>query len=313
MIILYFYCSRCLATRLCTHFSHQTYEDLWHGVCEELGIPSEFIAWRRLRVLSGLELCLYDCCVNSCVCFLGKYRDLQACPFCNEARYTAAGKVQHFFRYTPLIPQLQALFQCPKMVADLWYRLRAERVYDPNVIQDVFYGDNYCSLRGTQVSPDSEYQAFSHPNDLALGLSTDGFTLFKQRRHGRSTAWPIILIIYNLHPRVRTRLENVICIGDIPGPTQCKDLNLFLIPLIEELLQLESGVNSSALKPEGNNVHEPEDETRANEAGYNFVLRAFLIIVFGDIPAVSVLTWTKGPRGWCLRLYNIYLVLYYGK
>jgi hypothetical protein len=252
------------------------------------------MAWRFLQKLSGLETRVYDCCINSCVCFLGKYRDLQACPFCNEARYTAGGKARRFFRYVPLIPQLQGLFQCPKMVADLRYRRQAERAYDPNVIQDVFDGDNYRSFQGTQLNPDSDYRAFSHPNDLALGLSTDGFTLFKRRRRGRSTAWPIILINYNLHPRVRTRLENVLCVGVIPGPTQCKDLNSFLIPLIDELMQLESGVESSALKPEGDNVLEVEDKPETNEAGYNFVLRAFVILVFGDIPAVSKLLFVKG-------------------
>jgi hypothetical protein len=48
-----------LATRLCTHFSRQTYEDLRHCACEPLVIPSEFVAWRRLRILSGLETRAY--------------------------------------------------------------------------------------------------------------------------------------------------------------------------------------------------------------------------------------------------------------
>ncbi|CAE6418900.1 unnamed protein product [Rhizoctonia solani] len=44
-----------LATRLRTHFSRATWDDLRFGACEELDLPSEFIAWRRLRILSGLE------------------------------------------------------------------------------------------------------------------------------------------------------------------------------------------------------------------------------------------------------------------
>jgi hypothetical protein len=288
---------RFLATRLRTHFSQQTYKDLHHGVCKELGIPSKFVAWQHLQILSGLETRVYDCCVNSCVCFLGKYSNLQACPFCNEARYNSRGSAWRFFRYTPLIPQLQALFQCPKMVADLWYWLQCDRAYNGNVIQDIFDGANYWSFRETQLDPNSNYKAFSHPNDLALGLSTDGFTLFKRRRHGRSTAWPIILVNYNLPPKVRTRLENVLCVGVIPGPTQCKDLNSFLIPLVDELVQLEMGVELTTLKPEGNNVCEPEDHPKTNKAGYYFTLRAFLILVFGDIPAVSKLLFVKGHNG----------------
>ncbi|KAG8748747.1 hypothetical protein FRC12_013807 [Ceratobasidium sp. 428] len=75
---------RFLSTRLRTHFSRQTYDELRYGPCEQLGIPSEFIAYRRLRIASGLETRMYDMCVGSCCCFLGKYENLDACPFCHE-------------------------------------------------------------------------------------------------------------------------------------------------------------------------------------------------------------------------------------
>ncbi|CAE6509981.1 unnamed protein product, partial [Rhizoctonia solani] len=210
-----------LTTRLRTHFSRQTYEDLRHGACEDLKLPR-------------------------------KYQDLEKCPFCNANRYAADGRVRRVFRYTRLIPQLQALYLNSKTASNILYRTRAEKAHDPNVVQDVFDGANYRSLREKQLSPGSEYRIFDHPNDLALGLSTDGFTLFKRHRRGHSTAWPIILINYNLHPSIRTRLENVLCVGVIPGPTQAKDLNSFLIPLLDELLQLEAGIPSSAVMPQGN-------------------------------------------------------------
>jgi hypothetical protein len=269
-----------LATRLRTHFSRATWDDLRHGVCSDLDIPSEFIAWRRLRILSGLETSTYDCCINSCCCFLGKYNDLNDCPYCAEPRYNLHGNARRVFRYTPLIPQLQGLFQSRDMAAKLRYRSDVEQEYDPNVVDDVFDGQNYRSLRGTQLRPDSNYRIFDNPEDIALGISTDGFTLFKRRRRGLSTAWPIIFVNYNLHPRIRTRLQNVICIGVIPGPRQCKDLNSFLIPLLEELLELEDGVHSSGLTP-------------AEGEGYNFLLRAFVILGFGDIPAVAKLLLVK--------------------
>jgi hypothetical protein len=124
------------------------------------------------------------------------------------------------------------------------------------------------------------YHFFTNPEDIALGLSTDGLNLFKRRRRGLSTAWPIILVNYNLDPRIRTRLENILCVGVIPGPKQCKDLNSYLAPLVEELLALERGVYIGGLTPGG--------------IGYDFVLRAFIIIVFGDIPAVTKMMAMKG-------------------
>ncbi|KAB5587887.1 Transposase family Tnp2 protein [Ceratobasidium theobromae] len=272
-----------LATRLRTHFSRQTYDDLRHGACEELNIPSEFVAWRRLRILSGLETRAYDCCVNSCCCFLGKYQDLTLCPFpgCGEARFKSDGTARRVFRYTPLIPQLRSLFQDPEMSKKLGYRVLAEEKHEPGKILDVFDSEHYCSLRETVLDPEHEYHFFDDPQDIALGIATDGFTLFKRRRRGHSTAWPIIIINYNLHPRIRNRLENVLCVGVIPGPKQCKDLNSFLVPLLDELLELESGVECPVSPA-------PDRE------GYNFVFRAFVILIFGDIPAVTKMLMMKG-------------------
>ncbi|QRW01118.1 Transposase family Tnp2 protein [Ceratobasidium sp. AG-Ba] len=271
-----------LATRLRTHFSRQTYDELRHGVCEPLRIPSEFVAYRRLRIMAGFETRTYDCCVNSCCCFLGKYRECRVCSFCKEPRYTTDGRARRSFYYSPLIPQLQALYRSPEMLEKLQYRSTVENASEPGVFEDVYDGEHYRRLRNKQLNPGDPYKILDNPEDLALGLSTDGFTLFKRRRRGLSTAWPIIFINYNIHPRYRVRLENVICVGVIPGPKQCKDLNSFLAPVLDELLLLERGVVSLRTAPEriGCTVE--------------FVLRAFLIIIFGDIPAISKLLALKG-------------------
>ncbi|EUC60378.1 hypothetical protein RSOL_338630, partial [Rhizoctonia solani AG-3 Rhs1AP] len=210
---------RLLATRLRAHFSRQTYDDLRHGACEELDLPSEFVAWRRLRILSGLETRAYDMCVNSCCCFLGKYEEVTQCPFCKEARFKSDGKPRRLFRYTPLIPQLCGLFQDLEMSKKLGYRVLAEQQFEPEKILDVFDAEHYRSLRATILDPESGYHFFDNPQDIALGVATDG---------------------------IRNRLENILCVGVIPGPKQCKDLNSFLIPLLDELLELESGVECPA-------------------------------------------------------------------
>ncbi|EUC56281.1 transposase family Tnp2 protein [Rhizoctonia solani AG-3 Rhs1AP] len=270
-----------LATRLRTHFSRQTYDDLRHGACAELNIPSEFVAWRRLRILSNLESHAYDCCINSCVCFVGRYRNLTSCPYCKEGRLNSNGYPRRRFRYSPLIPQLRALFQDPDMAKNLGYRALCDMIRENGVIQDVFDAKHYLTLRETLLDPAGDYCFFDDPRDIALGVSTDGVTLFKRRRRGLSTAWPILIINYNLHPRIRNRLENVLCVGVIPGPRQCKDLNSFLCPLLDELLELESGV--SCASPPG-----PDGR------GSDFVFHAFLIMMFGDIPAVAKLLMMKG-------------------
>jgi hypothetical protein len=115
---------------------------------------------------------------------------------------------------------------------------------------------------------------FSDPRDIALGLSTDGFGPFK---HRTKTAWPIILFNYNLPPEVRFQKDNIISVGVIPGPKKPCDFDSFLWPLVQELLQLAIGVQAfDAL------------------SRTSFLLRAYLILVFGDIPAVAMIMRMKG-------------------
>ncbi|KAG8727454.1 hypothetical protein FRC12_022483 [Ceratobasidium sp. 428] len=116
------YTLRLLATRLRTHFSRQTWADLRHGVCAKLKLPSEIVVLTR------------------------KYRDLNACPYCQEARRNARGQVRRSFCYTPLTPQLRGLFQSQDMADKLHYRLEAEQDHDPDKIFDVFDGDNYRTV-----------------------------------------------------------------------------------------------------------------------------------------------------------------------
>jgi hypothetical protein len=82
------------------------------------------------------------------------------------------------------------------------------------------------------------FKFFEDEQEIALGLSTDGMCPFKQHKH---SCWPLILIIYNLLPEVQTHLSNVICVGLVPGPKSPKNLGSFLIPLVDELLELAAG------------------------------------------------------------------------
>ncbi|KAG9080681.1 hypothetical protein FRC06_006281, partial [Ceratobasidium sp. 370] len=136
-----------------------------------------------------------------------------------------------------------------ELARKLGYRVEAERRFDPEVFKDIFDGDNYRMLHQTLLRLDSDYCFFDNPQDLALGILTDGF-------------------------RIWNRIDNVICVGVIPGPKQCKDLNSFLVPLLEELLALKEGVEMGGFVP-------------GEDAPRNFILHVFLILGFGDIPVVA--------------------------
>ena len=95
-----------------------------------------------------------------------------------------------------------------------------------------------------------------------------------------NSAWPIILINFNLPPEIRTRLENIIPIGVIPGPTSPKDLDSFFFPFVRECAILAHG------------VHTYDAETRSY-----FNLHAYPIAFSGDLPAMSKLLCLKGHNG----------------
>ena len=145
---------------------------------------------------------------------------------------------------------------------------------------DVFDSSNYQTLRKSHVTIGGEKQShkyFEDSREIALGLSTDGFAPFKKRKH---TCWPLIIFNYNLPPEIRFLIRHIICIGVIPGPKKPKDFDSFLWPLVEELLELTSGVRAFDIV-----------------ANAMFTLRAFLILVFGDMPAISMVMRMKGHNG----------------
>ena len=72
------------------------------------------------------------------------------------------------------------------------------------VVRDIFDSSIYRDLIEKYVVVDGrvqEHKYFSDPRDVALGISLDGVTYFSRRQH---SVWPVILINYNLPPKVRT-------------------------------------------------------------------------------------------------------------
>lgn len=238
---------------------------------------------RRIAFLSGVKPRLYDCCVNSCCCFTRQYEKLSHCPFCHEPRHDRAGKPRNTFSYIPLLPRFKDWFRNPELVDKLRYR--ADYKTDgPNAdcddIMDIFDGTHYFDLLDRNVTiadTTLPHRFFSEDDDIALGLSFDGFCPFKLRKQ---TCWPIIAFNYNLPPEERFHIDNVICLGVIPGPKQAKDTDSFLWPFVEEMLRLAEG------------------EVVFNaRTGKSICLHAYIIAAFGDIPAVAKLMRMKGHNG----------------
>jgi hypothetical protein len=95
-------------------------------------------------------------------------------------------------------------------------------------VTDIFDGAYYSLLRESFVTVGGEELLnwfFSDPHDIALGLSTDGFSPFKPCT---KPAWLIILFNYNLPPEEGFLKKNIISVGVIPGPKKPGDLDSFI-------------------------------------------------------------------------------------
>ena len=204
------------------------------------GLSSLYRMQRRMMAMSGVEPRRYNCCVNSCCAFVGEYENELLCPYCHESQYNRQGKPRRRFTYLPLIPRLVALFMEPELVRKMQYR--ATRPSGEGPSEDIFDGSHYLDLLDRLVSVGGEdlgHRFFSLVTDIAMGIATDGFCPFKRRKQ---TCWPIIGFNYNLPPEIRFRLENMFCFGIIPGPRAPRDMNSFLLPLVNEFLELARGV-----------------------------------------------------------------------
>lgn len=266
---------RAYSLKIEEHLTDKVFNKLRY-VFPSAGLESLKVANRHIQLLSGFQPVRYDCCPNSCICYTGPYEDLTKCPKCRTNRFRSDGRAEKYFEYLPVIPRIRAMAANSSLAQQMRYRAH-EYKYDSAKVTDIFDGAHYRSLLETFVTVGDDqlpFWFFADPRDIALGLSTDGFAPFKRRK---KTAWPLILFNYNLPPDVRFHKENIISVGVIPGPKKPWDADSFLWPLIQELLQLAMGITAfDALSK------------------VLFILHAYLIIVFGDIPAVSMLMRMKG-------------------
>jgi hypothetical protein len=271
---------RAFALKVKSHMTDRTFAKLPQAFPND-SVPTIDVTKSRVQFLSGVKPVRYHCCVNSCCCFVGPHEDRVQCPYCGESRYQpgSTDAPRKTFAYIPLIPRLIGM--CSSAIEMKAMRYRAyEHKKTPGKSTDVLDGNQYGSLLGRKVEIDGQtasHTYFSDSRDIAFGLATDGFGPFK---HRKSTAWPLILFNYNLGPEVRFHIEKAIPLGVIPGPKKPIDVDSFQWPVISELNQLQLGVRAY--------------DGLSREL---FLLRAYLILVFGDIPAVSMLMNMKGHNG----------------
>jgi hypothetical protein len=171
-------------------------------------------------------------------------------------------------RHFSIIPRLQRMFRSPA-ISELM-RWHAENASDKEG------GDGLvrhpCDSKAWKHFHQNVDPTFSNdPRNVHFALAADGVNPFKQSRSTWST-WPVMLLNYNLPPWLSTKKVFVILCLLIPGKQsvtfECFDV--YLEPLVEELLELWSGVLAFDITKE--------------EGLLNFTLWAMLIWTIHDFP-----------------------------
>jgi hypothetical protein len=134
---------RAFALKVQSNMTVKTFNKLPFAFPEAL-IPSFSAASSRAAFLSGIEAVHYDCCIDSCCCFVGPHESETECPYCQTPHLSAEGHARKTFSYIPLIPRLVALFKNPDYTTKMQYRAY-EHVHTPGKTSNVFDGDEYRS------------------------------------------------------------------------------------------------------------------------------------------------------------------------
>ena len=247
-----------------------------------MAIETEYVANRILEHASGLSVQIYDCCVNTCVCFTGELESLTTCPMCGEPRVDKRNKARNRFRYIPIIPRLQAMFRDRDTIASLLYRYQRE--VDQDRIEDVWDGAVLQELLKTKVMIDGQVQEYTYgelQTDVFLALTCDGISVHKGigARHSKTeyACFPLELIMLNLPPEIRTQDQYVYSLGVIPGPHEPKHLDSFCWPFYQECLLGLQGIRT---------YHTIDRQM--------FPLRFYCPLGFGDLKAMIKLKGTVG-------------------
>ncbi|KAF8811717.1 hypothetical protein BYT27DRAFT_7221358 [Phlegmacium glaucopus] len=77
------------------------------------------------------------CCPNSCCCYAGPKADLTHCPHCKEPQYQSNNKLQKYFTYIPIIPQLIAAHSNLKQAKVISYYAKHKLHHKPGIKTDI--------------------------------------------------------------------------------------------------------------------------------------------------------------------------------
>ena len=207
----------------------------------DVDFPKSYADAKSVLSDVGLGYETIHACKFDCSLFWGDHKDDTHCHVCGLSRYrdpTGKKKIPHkVLRYFPIIKRLQRLFVKKEMSTHTrWHK--EKRVVEPNVLRHPADGEAWKHF-------DGKFDWFAKdPRNIRLGFATDGFSPFGSMSNPYSM-WPVFVIPYNFPPWMCMDQSNYMMALLIPGKySPGKDFHVFMQPLIKDMMQLWSGVQT---------------------------------------------------------------------
>ena len=211
-------------------------------------LPDSTYAAKKVVCPLGLEVQKIHACPNDCILYRGAYKDLNACPVCGALRYKIRrddpGDVDgepprkrvpaKVMWYAPIIPRLKRLFRNEEHAKLM--RWHSEDRKKDGKLRAPADGSQWRKIERKYWD-----EFAKDPRNVWFALSADGINPFGEQSSNHST-WPVTLCMYNLPPWMCMKRKFIMMPVLIQGPKQPgNDIDVYLRPLVEELLQLWNG------------------------------------------------------------------------
>lgn len=146
---------------------------------------------RLIQTKTAIKGHEYQVCVNGCKLFVNNNTE-EHCPHCQQPRYKDRDSTvpRSSIKMMSIGDILAQKLADPETRQLMQYRVNREA--EPCCVEDVFDGEHYKNLVSKGY--------FSNPDDVAIGLFTDGFV---NQNKGKSSYTMVHAIIYNFPPSIR--------------------------------------------------------------------------------------------------------------
>ena len=171
---------------------------------EDNTLPKNYFKAKNILCPMGMEYQKIHACPNDCILYRHEFQEMSKCPVYGTSRYKAKDEEESnsdencnkappakVLWYPPIIPRFKRLFANGDDAKDFTRHANGRN-----------YDGMFChpadSLQWKKI--DHLYPDFGkETRNLSLGLASDGMNPYGSLSTQHSS-WPILLVIYNLHP-----------------------------------------------------------------------------------------------------------------